>query len=144
MAIASPRSGINGTMAVPIDYSDERGHRQLLARAIHLLQAGALVNPTIVPTTISATFCLAGTEKLILADASTASLTVFLAPAVGRGSQEVIVKKTDSSVNTVTITGSSGSIILAQQNALRGYMSNGTNWHLVREIGTANVLGDVL
>lgn len=91
---------------------------------------------TIVSTSINAT--LTGWTQLVLVDASGGNRTIILATAVGNSGATVVVKKIDSSANTVTIDGSgaetidgNATYVLYNQNESATLVSDGTNVRLV-------------
>lgn len=90
-------------------------------------RAGTVVSKTTTYT--------AASGELVLADASGGAFTVTL-PAVASGAT-CTVKKTDSSINAVTVSPASGTIDgaatvrLTAQNASFDLMSDGTNWFIV-------------
>lgn len=72
-------------------------------------------------------------------NATSAGFAVTLPTAVGISGQRIVVKKTDSTVNDVTINTTSsqtydnrasGTIVLNTQNAFASFISNGTNWYI--------------
>ena len=91
-------------------------------------------------TSITADYTATDNDALILADATSAAITVTLRPADQSKEKFVIVKKTDNSVNAVTIDGDGSETIdgattvaLSSQWDFKGIMSNGTAWFIVSE-----------
>lgn len=90
-----------------------------------------------VATTTSSSYN-AGTSTLIRADATGGNITVNLPAASGRAGRMYIVKKVDSSVNTVTIDANASetidgatTVVLTTQYEVKRLVCNGTNWDLV-------------
>lgn len=79
------------------------------------------------------------TGAVVLADASSGSLTVSLPSAAGANKNRMIsVKKTDSTFNTVTISANgsetidgSGTVVITVQNACVMMISDGSNWYIL-------------
>lgn len=91
---------------------------------------------SIAVTSVSANITLDNTESYVNVDASGASRNVTLPTAVGIKGTMYSVKKTDSSVNTVTLlpNGSetidgSVSVVLSYQYETVTVISDGTNWY---------------
>lgn len=129
-----------------MDWGDAREHRTLLARAIRQLQERLRRHPIEV-VTVTADYTMVDIDSLILMDATAGNRTVTLLTAAGREGRRVIVKKTDSSANLVTIDPAgaekiddAATIALTQINASREMMSDGTNWVLISAIGNATAL----
>lgn len=88
-------------------------------------------------TNYSVTTGYSGRYVIVLVDASGGSRTVTLYAASGRSGNQVSVKKTDSSANTVTIDGnasetidaSTTQVISAQFTSL-SMVCDGSNWHI--------------
>lgn len=82
---------------------------------------------------VSASYPATDTDYMILCDASTSAIIVTLPTAVGRKRREYVVKKTDSSVNSVRITSPStidqqaDIYIYSQYNSYK-FKSDGANW----------------
>lgn len=77
-------------------------------------------------------------DSLILSDATDAARTVTLPPASQNRGKQLKIKKTDSSANTVTISGKNGetidgsaSKVLSNQNEVTRVISDGEKWHIV-------------
>ena len=74
---------------------------------------------------------------IVLMDASGGNRTVELPDESASSGQVVTVKKTDSSVNTVTVSAPTGTIdgaatsVIKYENQARPYESDGTNYHIV-------------
>lgn len=146
MPVTSPRTDFRGTFPAPIDWADQREHLSLLARAIRQLQESFRRHPIEV-VTVTANYTMVDIDALILGNAASGSLTVTLLTAAGREGRRIAVKKTDSSINTVTIDAAGSetldgatTVVLTQQNAVRDYISDGTNWRLLSAIGNATGL----
>jgi hypothetical protein len=81
---------------------------------------------------------VAGTDNIILCDATSASFTITLPAASGNTGISFTIKKTDSSVNTVTIDANASEtidgqltqVIATQYQAIR-IVSNGTSWSII-------------
>lgn len=78
------------------------------------------------------------TDNVYLADATSASLTITLPDAIINKDQIVVVKKVDTSVNTVTIDGNgaqtidgAATVVLSTQYHFRVMVSDGSNWHVI-------------
>jgi hypothetical protein len=145
MVVASPR--INFRRLAPVNIEDPDDHFQReVAAALRQIQQHMLLYPTDVRT-ITASETMIDTDGLILADATSANITVTLLTAAAREGRDIYVKKIDASANTVTIdpAGSetldgAASIDLLSKNAVRGYRSDGENWRLISSIGNASGL----
>lgn len=87
---------------------------------------------------LTSTTTLSVLDDLVLANATSASLTAALPAAAGAIGKEFVVKKTDSSANLVTIDGNSSETIdgaltriLRSQNDTLRIVSDGTGWQIV-------------
>ena len=87
--------------------------------------------------TKTATYTLAATDSVILADATAAVFTVTLPSAAGVTGRQYTIKKVDSSANAVTIASAAGNIdgaatksLTAQWQAVR-VVSDGINWYVI-------------
>lgn len=146
MTLASPRTTSRSLAPVPLDLADEALHRRTLAQALKQVQETIRKVPTKV-LAITASYTMDDADALILANATSGAITVTLLTAKGRDGRRIIIKKTDASSNLVTIDAagselldSSLSLGLSQKNAAREYMSDGAQWWLISEIGTATAL----
>jgi len=92
-------------------------------------------------------------DKTILCDATTAAFTVTLPTAVGCKGKKFIIKKTDSTINTVTIDGNGAETIdgvatkiLTNQYYGVSIISNNTNWIIEQSIFSTNLVasGNIL
>lgn len=90
-----------------------------------------------VATTTSASYTAAA-ATVILANANSNNITVNLPAASGKTGRVYVVKKIDSSVNTVTIDGNSAetidgaaTVVLSTQYDVRRLVCDGTNWMLI-------------
>lgn len=144
MALTSPRATLRGLRTVPLEHEDAQVI--LIAKAVQQLQERLRLHP-IELVSATATYTMLDIDRLILANATSAALTVFLPTAAGREGGRVAVKKIDSTANLVTIDPSgsetidgSTTIALTQVNAVREMISDGTNWQLVSAIGNATAL----
>jgi len=87
--------------------------------------------------TKTAAYTLTATDSTILADATTAALTVTLPTPVGISGRQYTIKKIDSSVNVVAIASAAGTIDGAATKALSAsgqvarVVSDGQNWFVV-------------
>lgn len=88
-------------------------------------------------TTKTANYTILGTDTVILADATTASFTLTLPTAVGRTGKYYVIKKIDSSTNTVTIDADSTqtlddglTAVLTDQYEAVIVFSDGSNWFI--------------
>lgn len=96
------------------------------------------VNPATTAKTAAYTVVAGDKNKTILCDASSAAFTVTLpAAATAGGGFEVSVKKTDSSVNAVTIDGNASetidgatTLVVSQQYDSYTLVCDGSNWHV--------------
>jgi len=143
MALGSPRADFRGFRQVPEEWPDSREHRILLAKAIQQLQGIVRHHPVQV-VSLTASYTMVDIDSLILGDATAGNITVTLLTAAGREGREIYVKKIDSSSFTVTIDAAgsetldgSTTTVLTQENAVRGYKSDGTNWRLISAVGNA-------
>ena len=146
MVIASPRAAFRGLSVVPTDWENSKDHLRLIANALRQLQEFSRKHPMEV-VSASAAYTMVDIDLLILADATSAAFTVTLLTAAGREGRRIIVKKTDASENIVTIDAAGSETLdgattvgLTQKNAVREYVSDGTNWRLISAIGNANQL----
>jgi hypothetical protein len=80
-------------------------------------------------------------DKLVLADATSAALTVTLYSAVGNKGRTIAVKKTDSSANAVTVDGAGSETIdgsatasLSSQWSAKTLQSDGSNWFVIGSV----------
>ena len=96
-----------------------------------------IINAVTVPGNTAAD---AGT--VILADASsslTGNITITLPDATTHPNKVYKIKKTDSTINTVTVAGAgsdkiddgNATVILAFQNSAMQVVSKGTNWYII-------------
>jgi hypothetical protein len=81
---------------------------------------------------------VAGTDKVILCDATSASFTITLPAVSGNTGISFIIKKTDSTANTVTIDGSGSETIdgaltqiISTQYQSFTIVCNGTSWSII-------------
>lgn len=77
-------------------------------------------------------------DSLVLADATDANRAITLPKASQNKGKQLKIKKTDSSANTVTISGKDGETIdgsstkvLSNQNEITRVISDGEKWHIV-------------
>lgn len=89
-------------------------------------------------TTKTTTYAATTSDDLILCDASGGAFTVTLYAASGNSGRVLKLKKTDSSVNAVTIDGNSSETIdgattttLSTQYEIVTIICDGSNWHIV-------------
>jgi hypothetical protein len=87
---------------------------------------------------VTATGALAVDDGLVLADATAGNITLTLPTAASASGLRIAVKKTDASINTVTIDGNGAETIdgaanrvLLTQYAVVTVMSDGTQWWVV-------------
>jgi hypothetical protein len=146
MVIASPRTGFRGQPLTPTAWPDEKEHLRLLAEAIRTLQETSRIYPVGIKS-VTDNYTMTDLNLMILANATSTAITVTLQTAAARPGRRIIVKKTDSSNNLVTIDPAGSetldgatTIALSQVNAVREYISDGTNWRLVAAIGNATEL----
>lgn len=97
--------------------------------------AGSFATITVAKT---GTYTAALGDFTILCDATSAAFTVNLPAAVGVSGRIYVIKKTDVSVNAVTVDGNSSETIdgattysLALQYKYVMIQSDGTNWHVI-------------
>ncbi len=102
-----------------------------------VLNAGALVQNVLSKTTTYSVVSADGDDVVVLADASGGAWTLSLYTAVGNKGRKVTVKKTDSSVNAITIDPSSTQTVdgvttrdIARQNQVITLVSDGSNWKI--------------
>ena len=146
MVIASPRQTHRNLQTVPSEWPDALDHLRMIAQAIRQLQLRARAYPVTV-ISVTANYTMNDIDVLIKGDATAGDITVTLLSAKAREGRRIIVKKTDSSANLVTIDpdGSetldgAATISLTQQNAVREYISDGANWQLIGAVGNATGL----
>ena len=77
-------------------------------------------------------------ENVLLCNATSGSLTITLPDALLVKESTIVVKKTDASVNTVTIDGfgaqtidGAATVVLSTQYHFRVIISDGLNWHII-------------
>lgn len=139
MALINPRAQLRSFRQVPREWEDQR--LQLLASAVVQLQEMMRMHPVQV-VSVTADYTALDQDLVVLADATGGDITVTLPTATGREGRRIIVKKTDSSANTVTIDGNGSETIdgattvaLASQNELREIVSDLSNWYVVSSSG---------
>lgn len=100
---------------------------------ISLASLGASVFVTVTTTPVTATL-----NSVMLVNATGGNRTINLPTAVGNLGAQLIVKKTDSSVNTVTITPNGAekidegtSFLLSLQNEVVTLKSDGVQWWVI-------------
>lgn len=100
------------------------------------LAAGA-ISPMSVTASKTTTYTATTADDFIPCDATSAGFTVTLYTAVGNSGRRLIIEKTDSSTNAVTIDGLSTETIqgaltavLKTQNESITIVSNGTEWRI--------------
>lgn len=99
----------------------------------------ATKNPNVLAKTAAYTIVVADDGKLVDADATSAAFTVTLPTVASAGDGFIIiVKKTDSSVNAVTIDGAGAetidgatTLVLSSQYDSAALRCDGTEWHVV-------------
>jgi hypothetical protein len=86
----------------------------------------------------TATYTATISDHTILCNATTGAITINLPTAVGIAGREYVIKKTDSSVNAVTVDGSGSETIdgaltysLALQYKYVRIQTDGANWFVV-------------
>ncbi len=89
-------------------------------------------------STISSTYTATPTDHILLADASAGAFIITLPTSVGNSGREYIIKKIDSSLNIITIKGTSSETIdssttfdLELQDESVNIYSNGVNWYII-------------
>ena len=109
---------------------------------VRLYKAGAWVTVVDVETktvaTKTTTYTVAVTDDIVFVDSSGGAFTVTLFTAVGNSGKIITIKKTESSVNIVTIEGDGSETIdgnlnrkLATNNETIKLVSDGTNWEIL-------------
>ena len=96
-------------------------------------------------TTKTSAYTAVATDHTILGDATTASFQVTLPTAVGATGLMYVIKKIDSSANTVTvgttlsqtIDGQSTRVLSLQYDGVK-VQSNGANWFIIGTIASRN------
>lgn len=108
----------------------------LTAAGIALDNIGVL--PPFSTRTVSTNTALISSDYLVLVDASSAGITISLPPVASKAGSQVVVKKIDSSVNTVTVDGDGSDTLdgAATQSLTNQYdsitvASDGTQWWIV-------------
>ena len=93
---------------------------------------------SVVSTETAATVNLGATPQTVLCDATSNNMTVNLPAASGNANLVHIIKKTDSSVNTVTIDGDasetidgSATLVISTQYVSYTVVCDGSNWHII-------------
>lgn len=121
---------------IPREYN--QGVIAALFREIETLNNRQVDGRVFPVTSVTADYTATDNDCLILADATSGAITVTLRPADQSKEKLVIVKKTDNSVNAVTIDGNGSETIdgattvaLSSQWNFRGMMSNATAWFVV-------------
>ena len=150
MPITSPRLLTRTLRQVPLEFEDPQS--VLLAKAVQQVQERAILHP-VEAVSVTATYTVLDGDLLILANATSGAFTVNLPTAAGREGRRIIVKKTDSSANAVTVDGFGSETIdgattvsLTTQNALREMVSDNTNWRVLSTAGaglTAFIIASV-
>ena len=107
----------------------------------------AVSNPydTVTIATKTTAYTLTATDSVVLADATSAALTVTLPSAVGIAGRQYTIKRINSGSNNVnigttssqTIDGSASKSIGAQYSAAT-LVSDGANWQIVNVVGTVS------
>lgn len=108
-----------------------------LAVAGVALDDAALVTP-FETRTVTTNTALTASDCLVLVDATSGNVTIDLPPALGKNGFEVIIKKIDSTANTVTvepngaetIEGAANKVLTTQYEVCRT-ASDGATWWLV-------------
>lgn len=88
-------------------------------------------------TSVTADYTVLITDETILVDATLANVSIVL-PDAGNKAMRLVVKKTDASANTVTLTPASGqdidgatSLVISTQNEAKEIVPVGGNWYVV-------------
>jgi hypothetical protein len=88
--------------------------------------------------TKGANYTADATDHIIIADATSGARTITLPSAVGIAGRQYIIKKKDSTVNTVAITANGsetidgdGTILMSMQWQVRTIVSDGANWMII-------------
>lgn len=138
MPVTSPRAQLRSFRSVPIEWGD--ANLKLLAKAVIQAQERLIMHPLNVAS-VTANYTATENDLVVLADATTGAITVTLPSTHGREGRRLIVKKTDSSGNAVTIDGNGAETIdgattvaLSTQYATREMVSDLSNWHVVSSI----------
>ncbi len=146
MVLASPRNSARPMQSVQQEWADPRDHARMLANATRALQARVILHPVEVVFT-SVSYAMTDVDLMIVGDATSADVTITLLTAAGREGRRIIVKKSDASANLVIIDPEAAetldgvaSVGLSQKNAVREYVSDGTNWQLISALGNATAL----
>lgn len=146
MVLASPRSTARPMRHLSLDTPNLADQNRLITKAIQQVQDRLHYYPVNVAS-VTIDYTMTDQDLLIKADATSGDVTITLLTAAGRAGRRIIIKKMDATSRLVTITpaGSemlddSTSLSMTSQYATREYVSDGTNWILVSEIGTATAL----
>jgi hypothetical protein len=98
------------------------------------ITSGGLIIPVV---SKSSTYTATTSDGVILCDAS-AAWTLTLYTAVGNSGRQLIIKKTDSSANAVTVDGNASETIdgettqvISDQYTSITVASDGSNWHII-------------
>ena len=93
----------------------------------------------------TAAYTLTATDSVLLADATSAAITVTLPSAVGIAGRQYTIKRVNSGSNNVTLTTTSGQTIdgattktLGAQFSYTTLVSDGTGWQIVGQGGTVS------
>jgi hypothetical protein len=86
----------------------------------------------------TANYTTVGADGTVLCDASGGAFTITLVTAVGRSGKIQAVKKTDSTINVVTVAGDGGETIdgaatyaLEYEAEVVWVQSDGSNWRVI-------------
>jgi hypothetical protein len=95
--------------------------------------SGTIAAPNLSVTTKTANYTLTSSDDLVLADASGGAFTLTLPSAASNTGKQLRIKKIDSSVNAVSISGNVDGIArrLGAKNDEIVITSDGTNWYLI-------------
>lgn len=140
MALTSPRQNFRGLDPIPLTMPSEEEHRTLIARGLIAVQDRSLRHP-IEALSVSATYSMCDIDLAICANATAAAITVNLLTAAGREGRRIVVKKTDSSANAVTVDAAGSETMDAAATRILPYqydaielVSNGTNWEVLSRV----------
>ncbi len=91
-----------------------------------------LLKPRVV--SVTSTYSITDIDSIILANATSGSVTTTLPDATTVMGKHITVKKTDASANAVTVAGTIDGAVnysLSAQNDYISIVSDGTAWHII-------------
>jgi hypothetical protein len=142
--IAVTGSGTNAAPTLLVQGSDANISLTLTTKGTGIVQTAATLKYAGVIAGLStktAAYTLVATDYTVLGNATTASFSLTLPTSVGATGQVYIIKKVDSTANTVTITTTSSQTIDGSASKVLSYQydgfqlqSDGANWIIIGNI----------